>query len=121
MKYKPSYHNRLGTEIKRFGKHVLGGAGTQLDFIHALEPLPTEQARIPYAGIRELYKLPKNHNKLEAGLDLELAFMAIFGCRPNEAAKIFDKRRSKWENVHGKRLAELWSQLASPIQTHTQG
>lgn len=42
--YKSSYHNRLGTEVKRFGQHILG---QPLDFIRALEPLGAKGPRMP--------------------------------------------------------------------------
>jgi len=113
--YKPSYHNRLGTEVKRFGEHVLG---EELNFIRALKPLgpgsgqgpgrrmPKEHAR---RLMDRLWKSIELDIKRPAPLDVELAFMAQFGCRPCEAAKLLDPGRSTLERLAKKQFQQLWT------------
>lgn len=106
--YKPSYHNRLGTEVKRFGEHVLG---KELNFVRALKPLgPGSGRRMPEEHARSLMdQLRKSIEDRPAPLDVELAFMAQFGCRPCEAAKLLDPGRSTLEKLAKRQFQRLWT------------
>lgn len=106
--YKSSYHNRLGTEVKRFGQHILG---QPLDFIHALEPLGAKGQRMPKEHAQKLMGRLWEHIQRSPPdpLDVELAFMAQYGCRPYEAAKLLDPGRSTLEKLAKKKFQQLWT------------
>ena len=112
--YKSSYHNRLGTEVKRFSQHILG---QPLDFIHALEPLGANGPRMPEEHAQKLMEgLWKSlQQRPPDPLDVELAFMAQYGCRPHEAAKLLDTRRSTLSRLAPAHFKQLWARLATPL------
>lgn len=88
--FAASYRNRMGTELIRFGKMILGKPAAHLDFLRALESMekkpamPSEAREKLSARIAEQLRDAENANLH----DVCLAFMDRFGARPNEALKL---------------------------------
>lgn len=88
--FAASYRNRMGTELVRFGKMILGKPAAHLDFLRALESMEKK----PAMPLKDCEKLSARiadqlNDAKDASLhDVCLAFMAQFGARPNEALKL---------------------------------
>lgn len=58
--------------------------------------------------VRALSEHPPQKFTEEDKQIVELCFMACFGCRPDEACKLFDAARSKFEPVRSRQLEKMW-------------
>lgn len=114
--WTPQYKNRCGSELVRYAKHR-GGAVGHLQFVRAINPLKEPQERKPAAQvaalkdawIKRVTAISSQATFTEKDLlDVELSFMSYFGCRPDEACKLFDASRSQWIQCSTKDFEGMW-------------
>lgn len=121
--WAPSYRNRIGTTLVRFGK-FLGYSASALEFQKALEPInvkvPRMRAKDKAAFEARIMEMIEKHSKTalprkpeerdKVAIDVTLAWLVKFGCRPVESAMVLDEKRSHWKTITPLRWRKHWEE-----------